>query len=307
MGIFKRELGIKCPVTRSYVMFRGNASRFHHIEMGALEESVKEPAKQLLAQKAFDFRQRSGNGDAAPPIVYPTKTIQKQSLIAKKMNSSHEFTHTSVDKRRSIGRNVELTRYGWIHASNPKPAKQCEVAAKDMRSELSEAATDYEEILHSLSSINLQHSAIQTKLFRLMTPRRLDLQMPADVTVHGDGQRSSAPCSDYIKEMQQSFGDCQCCYHEENHHYEYDSHQLPGELVNFIVLMAIFLHYAIITFIEPNYFDWFSFCCFRNCLFVISLSVQRHRCCRHSIATLWRHHLNAHFHGTNQFAPLQQN
>lgn len=273
MGIFGPKIGIKYPVTRSHVMFKGVASRFQHIEKAALEGGVKKREKQLLA----------------PPNVCPTKTIRKQSLILKNMNSKHQSAHTRVDKHTAIGGN---------HASNPKPSKQCEVTAEDMQSELTVAAADYEEFMHvqhSLSSIYRQHSDIQTRLVRLMTRRRPDLQTPANVTVDGDGRSLSTPCSDYTEEVQQSIGGCQCCYHEENHHYKYDSHQLPGKLVNFIVLMAIFLHYAMITFIEPNYFDWFSFCCFRNCLFVISLSVQRHRCCRHSIATLWRHHLNAQF------------
>lgn len=164
------------------------------------------------------------NGDVAPPnlpsLARPKHIINKQKLNRLVMNLPFR-------QQQSINGNTKLTR------------------SADKLLLLS-------TIQRSLSSIHSLQSDIETNLKQLMMSKGPSKCVPTDEAM-ADSERDM----DYTMKMQQqqSTSACQCCYHEESNHYDYDSHQLPGKLLNCIVLIAIVLHYLIIAFIEPNYFD----------------------------------------------------
>lgn len=239
MGIFIRELGITRTFRRSNIMFSGNEGKFKRKKSSAAEEkSSRSPATDAkFASGAF----------AAPnlyPSTRPRPVIHKKTIKAKMLNLNQP-TLAAIDKHGSANGN-DKTLHGWKAVSSAESSDRGDLIADDNLL--------LTNIQHSLSSIHLKQSDIQSNLWRMMRTRCATQKMP--LSADGDRARESP----LRNEMQpQTSDDCQCCYHDENHHYDYDLHQLPGKLVNFIVLIAIFLHYAIIAFIEPNYFDWFSF------------------------------------------------
>lgn len=184
-----------------------------------------------------------------------THNIHQQLSETPKMVNFNRPTCLITEKQQSTDGIVEPASFG------PKELNtHVDVIAGDAHAEPLPMASDDKLLLsniqYSLSSINSQQSKIQTNILRLMKCTERTTPSPS-VPVDGDSLRVPSYHADYLREMQQqqSSGDCQCCYHEENHLNEYDTPQLPGKLLNFIILIAIFLHYAIIVFIEPNYFE----------------------------------------------------
>lgn len=255
MGIFIRGLGIKQTFRRSNVMFSGNERKFKRKKIAELEEKSLE----LSASDSRREIETVANGEAAAPNSYPSirprHIIHKKTIKAKMLNLKQP-TLVAVDKHGLADGNVEPTRYGWKSVPNATPSDRSDVIADDTEFEAGDDKSLLSNIQLSLSSIHLKQSDIQKNLWRMMRTRCSARELPATAMADGDRAREPPLRDDYINEMQHQTADrCQCCYHDENHHYESDSHQLPGKLVNFIVLIAIFLHYAIIAFIEPNYFD----------------------------------------------------
>lgn len=254
MGIFIRGLGIKHTFKRS-IMFSGNERKFKRKKSAVSEE-------KSLKLSATDSRRKIETvafGEAAAPNSYrstrPRHIIHKKTIKAKMLNLNQP-TLVAIDKHGSADGNVEPTRYGWKSVPNGEPSDRSDVIADDTEYEAADDKSLLSNIQHSLSSIHLKQSDIQSNLWRMMRTRCSAREIPATAMADGDRAREPPLRDHYMNEVHHQTADaCQCCYHDENHHYEYDSHQLPGKLVNFIVLIAIFLHYAIIAFIEPNYFD----------------------------------------------------
>lgn len=234
MGIFIRGLGIKQTCRRSNIMF-STERKFKRKKIAASRDN----SSNSPAANQDNANVPSGAADAPNlyPLARPRHVIPKKTVKAKLLHLDQP-TLTATDK----------------HGSDDGG----DLIADDTLFEAADDKLLLTNIQQSLSSIHLKQSDIESNLWRMMRTRCSDRKTPTFAMADGDTARQLPFGNDYINGMQQqTVDDCQCCYHDENHHYEYDSHQLHGKLVNFIVLIAIFLHYAIIAFIEPNYFDWF--------------------------------------------------
>lgn len=267
MGIFNRGIRFKNPLEWSHLMFPDDA---HDLKKNTTKlERTKLPKMQITEHVSMEYSNKvpkDERGDATTKNPYSYS--RPRHIIHKKMLKTDSKYPSHVTKDSDL-----VSRFDWKPVSSKKLLNGCDsVSDGAAHSKCDSENLLLTDIQHSLSSINLHQSDIELKLCRLtrltdMTTRRKDqnVQMRTDQNVQTDampGNESSSDNvsppirNDYVNEMQQQSADeCQCCYHEENHHDDYDSHQLPGKLLNFIVLIAIFLHYAIIAFIEPNYFD----------------------------------------------------
>lgn len=265
MGIFNRKIGLKYPLAWSEMMF-GPDLNDRQTKMPAIPTNNTKSAPRPL-----DEQQRNSNS-----LYHPKYTIQKRKLSTNDAdtNLNYLFRPKRTIQKQTLSTKIlnsrgTMTRPGWSGAPNDKSCLNCDATANDTESERASDNLLLSNIQESLSSINLHQSDIESHLWRLMI-RPTSHNVSGTLTENGGGRVKVSPHRiGYINEVQQqSIDGCQCCYHEANRHYDHDSLQLPGKLLNFIVLMAIFLHYAIIVFIEPNYFDW-SF------VFVLSFLVHR--------------------------------
>lgn len=268
MGIFIRPFGLKNAFPRAQDMFGGDGRKYQSRKNVAAAPAKSKKSSEIQVKDAREETSANdaNDGDASPsphpqPSTRPKHSIPKQTIKAKILNPNQP-TQTAIDKQQSTSPdgNVEPSaRFGWKAVSSKPAPDQSDVIAQNAQPEF---ADDLEASLEGIErTINLCRSDIASKVRRMMTARAPKL--PTDPMAGGENGTVSPHRNPYITAgmQQQPSGGCQCCYHEENHHYEYDSHHLPGKLLNFIVLIAIFLHYAIIAFIEPNYSDWFIVIC----------------------------------------------
>lgn len=208
----------------------------------------------------------------------PRKTMNTGRILREKqLRRSQKIlvqSHVETDIGNTIAQRVTNSpRKPIIDANEPKTLILTAEPTKPNTEVLVEGTDDNEAVsldnIHKkLLSIHSRQAKIETYM-RLLTNRRMSSPSPiikpspevksspevkpspVDAIKNNDNVKTSLF---YVHEMhtQQKHQPVpnderfRCCDH--------DSHEIPGKLVNFIVVTAIFLHYAIIAFVESNEF-----------------------------------------------------
>lgn len=215
----------------------------------------------------------------------PRRTMTGRMLREKQLRRSQKIpsqSHAETDIGDTLAQRVTNSpRKPIIDANEPKTMIPTAEPTKPNTEALVNGSADNEAVsldnIHKqLLSIHSRQAKIETYM-RLLTNRRMSSPNPevkpspevkqspevkpevkpspvdatATKTKNNDKVKTSLF---YVHEMhtQQKHQPLpnderfRCCDH--------DSHEIPGKLVNFIVVTAIFLHYAIIAFVESNEF-----------------------------------------------------